>query len=314
MAHRPDLVKQRAAQAAAVAAAADKTPPFDAEEHFKDYDHEAVLELSRKTLIAPATFNRKGTVELCVGGTNSYKLEAKQYIHDDGSDEYDEEWLAQFGDRVFRHPRSVGGRKGVKNLRSNIVKSILGDYEPDTFKPWIEEDFGEDGPEYLYMVDSDGYHDPHFFYRLHEIMELRPNFGAICLYNAKFHSPRAGRPDKGNINQNTTMRPMGAGISMFFRMKSFTDNPTKIQVPDRRGWDGFYSYEVARRRVVTSLVSFVEHFGKWGFHNKGNFDRDRALRPTKHLFETRLAGMEKLDKGHTETQQKVAKEKKKNET
>jgi len=306
---RPDLVKQRAAQAAAVAAAADKTPPFDAEEHYKDYDHEAVLELSRKTLIAPATFNRMGTVELCVGATNKHKLEAKQYIHDDGSDEYDEKWLAQFGDRVFRHPRSVGGRTGVKNLRSNIVKSILGDFEPDTFKPWIKEDFGEKGPEYLYMVDSDGYHDPHFFYRLHEIMELSPSFGAICLYNAKFHSPRRGKKDVENAS-NTTVRPMGAGISMFFKMESFTANPTKVQVPDRRGWDGFYSYEIAKRKVVTSLVSFVEHFGKWGFHNKGNFDRDRALRPTKHLFGVRPAGVEKLDSEHTKTQQRMAKENK----
>jgi hypothetical protein len=305
---RPDLKRQRAQQAAAVAATADKTPPFDAEEHFKDYDHSAVLELSRKTLIAPATFNRKGTVELCVGATNRHKLEAKQYIHDDGSDEYDEKWLAQFGDRVFRHPRSVGGRTGVKNLRSNIVKSILGDYEPDTFKPWIKEDFGEDGPEYLYMVDSDGYHDPHFFYRLHEIMELSPNFGAICLYNAKFHSPRRGKTDVVN-SSNTTVRTMGAGISMFFRMKSFTDNPTKIQVPDRRGWDGFYSYEIAKRKVVTSLVSFVEHFGKWGFHNKGNFDRDRALRPTKHLFGIRPEGMAKLDAEHAKTQKRMSKEK-----
>lgn len=310
MALRPNLARQRAIQAAAIAAAAaaaDRTPPFDAEKHFKDYDRDAVLELSRKTLIAPATFNRRGTVEMCVGSTNKYKLKAKQYIHDDGSIEYDEQWLAQFGDRVFRHPRSAGGRTGVKNLRSNIVKSIIGDYEPDTFKPWIEEDFGETGPEYLYMVDSDAYHDPHFFYRLHEIMELYPSWGAICLYNAKFHSPRKGRPDKGNIDHNTTVRSMCPGISMFIRMKSFTDNPKRIQVPDRRGWDGFYSREVAKRKIVTSLVSFAEHMGKWGFHNKGNFDRDRALRPTKHLFEMRPAGMKKLDLEYIKTRKLKAK-------
>jgi hypothetical protein len=274
-------------------------PPLDAEEYFADYDHEAVLALSRKTLICPATYNRRGTVKVCVGATNSHKLEAKLYIHDDGSDEYDVDWLSQFGDRVFRHPRSRGGKQGVKDLRSNIVKSIMGDYVPDTFLPWLTEDFGPQGPEYLYMVDSDGYHDPHFFYRIHEMLET-PNWGAICLYNAKFHAPRGRKVEKAIHNQ-AAIRGMGAGISMFFRMESFRKNPRKVQVPDRRGWDGFYSREIALRRVATSLVSYVEHLGKWGFHNKGNFDRCRALNPTEHLVSIRGNAIKEIEAEHART-------------
>lgn len=304
MSIRPDPTKP--APNKAVAILPDSIPPFDAEAHYADYDHEAVKALSRQTLITPACYNRKGTVEPCVGATNRHKMEAKLYIHDDGSDEYDEKWLSQFGDRVFRHERSMGGKRGVKNLRSNITKSVLGDFKPEIFKPWLTEDFGPDGPKYLYHVDSDGYHDPHFFYRLHEIMELYPNWGTICLYNAKFHSPRGNRVEANVIDPYTTVRGMAAGISMFFRMKSFRDNPKKVQVPDGRGWDGFYSREIAGRKVVTSLVSFVEHYGKWGFHNKGNFDRDKALNPTKHLASLRDRTIAEIEAEHKRTQSRMS--------
>jgi hypothetical protein len=88
---------------------------------------------------------------------------------------------------------------------------------------------------------------------------------------------------------------MAAGISMFFRVQSFRNKPGKVQVPDGRGWDGFYSREIACRKVVTSLVSFVEHYGKWGFHNKGNFDRDKAMNPTKYLFSGRQETIAKIE-------------------
>lgn len=274
----------------------DSEAPFDAATYFRGYDHEAVRELSSKTVICPATFNRKSTVEVCLGETNQHKMEAKMYIHDDGSSEYDEKWLGQFGDRVFRHEHGGGGRTGVKNLRSNIVKSLLGDFKPEVFESWLKKDFG-DGPTYLYMVDSDGCHDPHFFYRLHEIMESYPKWGSICLYNAKFHAPRHGRMEKPSsiVDKNTVIRGMSAGISMFFRLQSFRDNPSKVQVPDRRGWDGFYSREIAGRKVITSLVSYVEHFGKWGFHNKGNWDRCRALHPTQYLAGIRESSISKIE-------------------
>lgn len=280
--------------------------PWNAEAHFADYDHDAVKELSSKTIICPATYERKGTVRACVGSTYAHRLAAKVYLHDDGSQEYDAEWLQQFADRVYRHPHGAGGKRGVKNLRSNIVKSILGDFEPETFKPWLEEDFGPKGPEFLYMVDSDGYHDPHFFYRLHEIMEIAPQWGVICLYNAKFHSPRGGRREQNVIDRYTVMRGMSAGISMFFRMSSFRSHLAKVQIPDGRGWDGYYSREVGERKVVTSLVSYVEHFGKWGFHNKGNFDRDRAIHPTKRLVEIRDATIKQIEREYKVTQRQVA--------
>ena len=306
MAIRPDPANPAESKTVRkVAITPDSIPPFDAAAHYANYDHEAVLALSRKTLITPATYNRKGTVEQCVAATNRHKLEAKMYIHDDGSDEYGETWLQQFGDRVFRHKRSAGGKQGVKNLRSNITKSVLGDFQPDVFKPWLEEDFVSAGPEYLYHVDSDGLHDPYFFYRIHEIMELYPNWGTICLYNAKFHSPRGNRTENSVIDPYTSVRSMAPGISMFFRMQSFLDNPNKVQVPDGRGWDGFYSREVANRKVVTSLVSFVEHYGKWGFHNKGNFDRDRALNPTKYLTDGRQSTIEKIESEHVLTTKRM---------
>ena len=275
--------------------------PFDAAAHLADYDPVAVQELSSETVICPATFDRKGTVKACVGATNQHKMNAKMYIHDDGSTQYDEEWLQQFGDRVFRHKHGFGGKRGVKDLRSNIVKSLLGNFKPEVFKPWLKEDFGEEGPTYLYMMDSDGYHDPHFFYRIHEIMELYPKWGTICLYNARFHSPKHNRPEGNVIDYDTVVRGMSAGISMFFRLQSFRDNPGKVQVPDRRGWDGFYSREIAGRKVVTSLISYVEHFGKWGFHNKGSFDRDRAMCPTAYLTSIRDATVEQIEEVHKAT-------------
>jgi hypothetical protein len=154
------------------------------------------------------------------------------------------------------------------------------------------------------MVDSDGYHDPHFFYRIHELMELYPKWGTICLYNAKFHSPKHNRHEPTVLDYDTAMRTMSAGISMFFRLQSFRDNPRHIQVPDRRGWDGYYSREIARRKVVTSLISYVEHLGKWGFHNRGNFDKDRALCPTVYLTGIRDATIAQIEAAHIEVPSK----------
>lgn len=268
---------------------------FDSEEYFKAYDHEAVLDLSRRTLIAAACYNRKNTVENCLGATFKHKLGAKLYVHDDSSDEYDVEWLKQFGDRVYRHPRSLGGKKGVKNLRSNISKSVLGDFQPSVFDEWLKEDFGEEGPEYLYHIDSDGYHDPYFFYRIHEMMKLYPDWGVITLYNAEFHSPKNGRKENKPIDYNTVIRSVSPGISMFFRVNSFRESIKNVQVPDGRGWDGFYSQTIAKRNVLQSLVSFVEHFGKGGIHNKGSWERDRAINPTKYLDKIRSKVLEDIE-------------------
>lgn len=278
---------------------------LNSEEYYKTYDHEAVRRLSVQTVICPATYERKPTVEACVGSTNKYKLSAKVYIHDDGSTQYDAAWLGQFGDRVFTHPHGCGGRKGVKNLRSNIVKSLLGNFRPEVFQPWLKEDFGDSGPTYLYMVDSDGYHDPFFFYRIHEIMELYPKWGTICLYNAQFHSPKNGRKEASYIDDKTVLRGMNPGISMFFRIQDFKDNPTKVQVPDGRGWDGYYSQTISRRRVITSLVSFVEHIGFGGFHNISSWERDRALNPTNHLVEVRKNVIEKVEAWRRENNGKL---------
>ena len=268
---------------------------LNSEEYYASYDHEAVLQLSSRTIICPATYERKPTVERCVGSTNKFKLRSKVYIHDDGSTQYDEQWLQQLGDRVYRHKHGEGGRKGVKNLRSNIVKSIIGSFHPSIFQPWIEEDFGTEGPEYVYMVDSDGYHDPCFFYRIHEIMNVYPEWGVICLYNAQFHSPKRNLPEKNLVDHMTAVRGMSAGISMFFRMQDFKDRPKHIQVPDGRGWDGYYSQMIGGRKIANSLVSFVEHMGRWGFHNKGNWERDRALFPTKYLEDIRDETIKEID-------------------
>jgi hypothetical protein len=84
---------------------------------------------------------------------------------------------------------------------------------------------------------------------------------------------------------------------MFLRLSSFLDKPNRIRIPERRGWDGYYSNEIARQRIATSLVSYVEHFGKWGFHNRGNFDRDRALNPTAYLAGIRNETLKKIETG-----------------
>jgi hypothetical protein len=140
-------------------------------------------------------------------------------------------------------------------------------------------------------------------------MNLYEPWGSICLYNAKFHAPKRSRPEPGPvIDFQTVVRHMSAGISMFFRMRSFRERPTKVQVPEMRGWDGYYSREIAEQKIVTSLVSYVEHFGKWGFHNKGNFDRDRALNPTLYLSEVRNAALMDIERKHGTTLKRMERE------
>ena len=261
---------------------------FDPEQHFSLTPLEPVLELARKTVIVVATWNRRKTVEICLNQVADYKLGSSLWIYDDGSDEYDEEFLWNIGDKVYRQPHGIGGREGVKKLRSFITKSVLyPGYRPHD--EWLPQDF-PDGIEYIYHIDSDVFHDPWFFYRIYEITQTVQDYGAICLYNPKFRmSSRKQRSNPRTFpDMHTVIRTSGYGCSLFFRKQSFLDQSEHIDVPEGGvGWDLHYSATIARARIAMSSTSYVEHFGYGGMHNDDDNQKTRAMHPTLYLSKTR---------------------------
>ena len=263
-------------------------PPFDPEQNFSEDIFDRVLSLARKTVIVATTWNRKNTVDVCLRQTAIYRLGSPLWVYDDGSDEYSEEFLLDIADRVYRQAHGEGGREGVKKLRSLIMNSILQEgYAPHD--EWIPEDFPE-GLEYIYHIDSDVIHDPWFFHRIYELSQKFPEFGAICLYNPKFHpsSKKCRINPRTFPDIHTVVRTAGYGCSMFFPLRKFKENLGHVDIPEGGvGWDLYYSQHIAQGNVIMSATSYVDHLGKGGIHNDISHQKTRAINPTLYLTEIR---------------------------
>ncbi len=90
-------------------------------------------------------------------------------------------------------------------------------------------------------------------------------------------------------NNFIVLKRTAPGVSMFFdrnmveKIVSILDKVGNYQ--DDFNWD-YRVIAYLDKPIITSSISYLEHFGAGGTHNM-DFDRDRALNPTKYLQERR---------------------------
>ena len=236
-------------------------------------------------LIALATYNRKNLTKICL--ENISKLldnNSALIIYDDGSDEYNEQFLNKFSNNVIRF-RIKGG---IERSRARCFRDFL----------YIYEKF-----DLLYITDNDVIHDPEFLNKIRELnsisktLEKKTPFG---LFNSIFHNKSNNIIEKrGEIS----LRKTCPGVSQCYdrnMVKTIVDflnhNPLFETVY------GFDYYWPAQLRVpfIQSEISYLEHFARDrhqpGIHSSfsekkkdilKDFEKDRALNPTNYLKEIR---------------------------
>lgn len=231
---------------------------------------------AERTVVCINTFERKRTVGVCVASIIKHSLGARVWIDDDASRTYDIEWLSsQFPSARIEGRISNQGASLIRmqQARRAYVLGVKGD------------------AEFAYFADADTYADPNYMRRLGELGTSREKWGAISLYNSR-HRASDGIEGPNVSKLRACWRSVAPGCSMLVRCADLGN----ISVPwsGKGGWDWHFAEQVAGRRVLQSVDSYVEHFGGGGIHSRDhNFDR--AVNPTPYLQEIRPAVLSYLD-------------------
>lgn len=222
----------------------------------------------QRILISVPAFNRKNITQLCLSQIQRYKTSnCFLQVYNDHSTEYDNGFLLNYADEAIQMPHKMG----IHNLRLYQLRKFL-----------------QSGFDFIYLTDNDVIHDPGFIRMLIFLYELGEKQFPVCIYNTMYHM------QPGIIlyqNNFILLKRTAPGVSMFFDRKMVE---TIIEVLDNTGEyqaDFGFDYRVIAyldRPVITSVTSYLEHFGAGGINNP-DFEKDRALNPTKYLQEKREA-------------------------
>jgi hypothetical protein len=215
---------------------------------------ESFDEFCKNILIVMTTFNRGDVTKLALENIDASRLNARLMVLDDHSTEFSlddlKSWTRSSG--VLRLPSKLG----INHLR--VVAHRIA--ESGNLK-------------YIYHIDNDAIHDPDWLYRLYD---MRKKFrGCLGLYNTAHHFMRTIQE-----YNDVVLRTSCAGISLFYDVADIKKVPETFN----NSWD-FVFGDILGHTFV-SKVSFVEHLGAGGIHNK-DFERDRAHNPTPWLVKER---------------------------
>ncbi|NWF75663.1 MAG: tetratricopeptide repeat protein [Nitrospirae bacterium] len=220
----------------------------------------------KSILISVPVFNRKKITQLCLSQIQRYKTSrCFLQVYNDHSTEFDNQFLVEYADEVIQLPNKMG----INNLRLYQLRKF------------IQSDF-----DFIYLTDNDVIHDPSFIKVLIFLYELGERKFPVCIYNTIHHMQPNVILFKNNF---ILLKRTSPGVSIFFDKKMVE---TIIKILDNVGdyqADFNWDYRVIAyldRPVLTSVTSYLDHFGAGGTHNL-DFERDRALNPTKYLLERR---------------------------
>lgn len=235
-----------------------------------------------KILIAVPVWNRKKTTELCLRQIQKNKNKNTElWAYNDHSTEYDNDWLKNMCDEVIKLKKNFNKKVvGNSENKNGIGVQHLRWYQFRTFL--FQNKF-----DYIYMTDNDAFHDPDF---LEIMLYLYKKYKLpVSLYNSFYHS------QKQNIkfeNEEISMRVTAPGISMFFDKNMVEKIVRKLEEnkeDPNYAWD-YKCQEWLREPWITSKTSYLEHFGAESnsLHTqKGDWEKDKAINPTKYLASQR---------------------------
>lgn len=205
------------------------------------------------------TFNRKKITEKCLSQIEELKLcnYANVHVHDDGSEQYNNEWIASF------KPSKVtfSNKAGIDTIMLN--KLIL---------------FKNSNYQYFYSYDNDIIHDPTFikqafyFYKKYDL--------PLTLYRTRFHT-------KNKLNENDEIFVLRSfpGASLFIHKKDIAhiQNDRIINKDPALSWD-WHMTHLLGRRFVCPKISYCDHYPAGGLHDNRS---DIASNPTDYLKQYR---------------------------
>jgi len=242
--------------------------------------------MNTKIIVYIPCLNRKRIVEQCLPTVES-GLEPQDLlsIWNDGSTEYDDYWLRQFGDEV-RHPRNPDGEQilisvGIEKQRRAHFMDFMCKKNDHT---------------HMYLTDSDAIHDPNWRAKALEIQDKY--FGVpICLYDTKAHSSLIGNTLEDDPSKDVIWRRVAPGIS-YFLTRSHVEKivQTITHLPDPLNWDWVVP-NILGNWFAISRTSYVDHVGVQGIHHpesEGLNGGDRATNPTDWLVAKRAEITQKL--------------------
>jgi tetratricopeptide (TPR) repeat protein len=228
----------------------------------------------QKILIVANAFNRKEITQLSLAQTKRYKTSSCHFqVYDDHSTEYDASFLLPYADELIKLPQKMG----CGNLRWH------------QFRKFLETDF-----DFLYLIDNDVVHDPHYIAVLVALYEAGNGKLPVTLYNGIFTS----QPGMLLYYKNSMfLKTTAPGCSMFFN-RNMVQNILENYKNDKGA-----SYVPWDNKVVGYLnlpwispeISYVDHYGASGISNI-NYDRDSAVNPTQYLHKRRNVILEYLTK------------------
>lgn len=231
--------------------------------------------MNSTVMICVPCYNRKAIAGLCLSTLPMAQRGSldRVFLYNDGSTEYDEDWLATWADYV-----KTTENIGIEAQRREHLK-----------------DFWASDFTHLYFTDCDAIHDP---FSIEAGLDLQSqNAGMpVCLYNTKAHADMLGNTIKDDPEQNVIFRRLAPGISYLLSRDHVKKIMTRIKDLQNFDWQ---IPEWLGDRFVISRTSYVDHIGFGGIHHDGSYGfdgGDRALNPSEWLVRKRKEIVEKLSK------------------
>jgi CRISPR/Cas system-associated protein Cas10 (large subunit of type III CRISPR-Cas system) len=239
-----------------------------------------------KILICVPVYNRKNITELVLQNLNQYKADAKLWVYNDWSTEYDNEFLKPFCDEVIHLPPS--DKIVVKNEKNKNGMGVQH-LRWHQFREFASQDVFD----FIYFTDSDALHDPNFIDVLKAIYQrYKAQNGQtfpVCLYDTVWHSQPENLLSEGS---DVWVRKTAPGISQLYSMEMVRKIVAILNQQDEDpdyAWD-YRAQEYLGLPFLTTKISYVEHFGavSESMHTpQSEWDRDRALNPSQYLRDIR---------------------------
>ncbi len=228
-----------------------------------------------RIFIAVACHNRRNVAELCLPTLrDSVHPDDSLILYNDGSSEYDDVWLRQFGTGCV-----VGGRSpvGIQAQRREHLRHFL---------------FSKDAT-HLYLTDHDCIHDPEW---RSNALRLQNKYGGFptCLYDTKAHSSLKGNTLLDDPASEVIWRAVAPGVSYLLTRDHVNHIVPHIDEIEHFDWQ---IPALLGNRFAVSRVGYIDHIG-WGGERHpagaGLDEGDRVNMPTKWLAEKRAEVIAKL--------------------
>lgn len=235
---------------------------------------------SSNIIIHVTTHNRKKITEICLAQLKQYKQDALLWVHDDGSSEYDIDWLNQFGDIVttLRNPHTF------PNQRSTFA--VLHSLQ-------LAKKYADENPQYthVYHTDNDMFHDPDYIkalckywnkYKTTIVLFTEKNYGRCGPDRTIPHVPVLEKYDDGFRSC------WGQGASWLFLLSHIN----KFDANFNGSWDGHIN-DLMGQDYIHTIPNYADHYTFHGVHSGMN-PENFALYPSPYLENIRPQILQKL--------------------